>query len=192
MHDRVFDPSQVHKLEAKERFLWLPPGEILGWLELRPGMIVADIGAGTGYFAIPIARAIAPGGRVFAVDLQPELLGVLRGKLAQPEAPANVVPLGGTASATGLADDSCDMALLANVWHELDDHAAALAELARILKPRGRIAVVDWRPDVERPPGPPLDHRLPAREVQQFLKDHGKRVDTVRSVGQYSYLVLAS
>jgi len=191
MHDRVFDPSQVHKLEAKERLLWLPPAEILGWLELRPGITVADIGAGTGYFAIPIAQAIAPGGRVFAVDLQPELLEILRGKLARPDAPANIVLLQGTASSTGLAEGNCDLALLANVWHELDDHPAALAELARILKRGGRIAVLDWRPDAERPPGPPLEHRLPACKVQQFFQDHGKRVDMVRNVGQYSYLVMA-
>jgi ubiquinone/menaquinone biosynthesis C-methylase UbiE len=192
MHDRVFDASQVHKLEAKERLLWLPPGEVLGWLDLRPDMMIADIGTGTGYFAIPMAQAIAPGGRVFAVDLQPELLEVLRGKLAKPGAPTNIVLLEGTASSTGLAGGSCDLALLANVWHELDDHAAALAELARVLKPGGKIAVLDWRPDVERPPGPPLEHRLPAREVQQFFQNHGKRVDAVRNVGQFSYLILAS
>ena len=192
MHDRVFDPSQVHKLEAPERLRWLPPGEVLGWLELRPGMTVADIGAGTGYFAIPLARAIGPTGRVWAVDLQPELLEMLQGKLAKPDAPANIVTLEGTASSTELADSSCDIALLANVWHELDDPATALAELARILKPGGRIAVLDWRPDVERPPGPPLEHRLSAREVQRFFEDHGKRVNAVRNVGQYSYLVLAS
>jgi len=192
MHDRVFDASQVHRLESKERLQWLPPGEVLGWLELRPGMMIADIGTGTGYFAIPIARAIAPGGRVFAVDLQPELLEVLRKKLAEPSAPANIVLLAGTAGSTGLAAGSCDLALLANVWHELDDYDAALAELTRILKPGGRLAVLDWRPDVERPPGPPLEHRLPAREVQQFLQEHGKRVDAVPNVGQYSYLILAS
>jgi len=192
MHDHVFDASQVHRLESKERLQWLPPGEVLGWLELRPGMMIADIGTGTGYFAIPIARAIAPGGRVFAVDLQPELLEVLRKKLAEPSAPANIVLLAGTAGSTGLAAGSCDLALLANVWHELDDYDAALAELTRILKPGGRLAVLDWRPDVERPPGPPLEHRLPAREVQQFFEEHGKRVDAVPNVVQYSYLILAS
>lgn len=190
MHSRVFDPSQVHKLEAPERVQWMPPGEILGCLELRPGMAVADIGAGTGYFAIPMARAIAPGGRVFAVDLQPELLDVLRAKLGKPDTPANIVTLQGRASSTGLAASSCDLAFLANVWHELDDRAAVLAELARILKPEGRIAVLDWRPDASHPPGPPLEHRLPAREVEQFFRNHGKLV-AVRNVGQYSYLVLS-
>jgi len=192
MHSRVFDPSQVHKLEAPERLQWMPPGEILGCLELRGGMAVADIGAGTGYFAIPLARAIAPDGRVFAVDLQAELLDVLRGKLSKPDAPANIVILKGSASSTGLAAGSCDLAFLANVWHEIDDREAVLAELARILKPGGKIAVLDWRPDAAHPPGPPLEHRVPAREVQRFFASHGRRVDAVRNVGQYSYLILAS
>ena len=192
MPGRVFDPSQVHKLEAPERLQWMPPAEILGWLNLRPGLTVADIGAGTGYFAIPMAWAIAPVGRVFAVDLQPELLEVLRGKLSKPDEPANIVTLQGSASSTGLAASSCDLAFLANVWHEIDDREAVLAELGRILKPEGRIAVLDWRPDAAHPPGPPLEHRLSAREVQQFFERQGKRVDALRNVGQYSYLVLAS
>jgi len=192
MHSRVFDPSQVHRLEAPERLQWMPPGEVLGCLQLSPGMTVADIGAGTGYFAIPLARAIAPSGRVFAVDLQPELLDVLRGKLSQPDAPTNIAALQGTASATGLAGGRCDLVFAANVWHELDDYPAAFAELKRILKPGARIVVLDWRPDVERPPGPPLEHRLSPHEVQRFFEDHGKRVDAVRNVGQYSYLILAS
>ena len=191
MPSRVFDPSQVHKLEAPERLQWMPPAEILAGLDLRPGMTVADIGAGTGYFAIPMARAVAPGGRVFAVDLQPQLLDILRGKLAQAGAPANIVTLQGSASSTGLAG-SCDLALLANVWHEIDDREAVLAELGRILKPEGRIAVLDWRPDAAHPPGPPLEHRLSAREVEQFFVSHGKLVDAARNVGQYSYLILAS
>ena len=191
MHSRVFDPSQVHKLEAPERLQWMPPAEILGWLNLRPGMTVADIGTGTGYFAIPMARAIAPGGRVFAVDLQRELLDVLCGKLSKPDAPANIVTLQDSASSTGLSPGCCDLAFLANVWHEIDDRDAVLAELARILKPEGKIAVLDWRPDAAHPPGPPLAHRLPAREVEQFFASHGKRVDAMRNVGQYSYLILA-
>ncbi len=73
MNDREFKHTEAHKLEDPERLKWLPPAEILAHLRLGPGMKVADIGAGTGYFSIPIARAVGALGHVFAVDLQPEI-----------------------------------------------------------------------------------------------------------------------
>lgn len=89
-------------------------------------MNVADVGAGTGYFSLPFARAIAPEGRLFAVDFQAEMLELLRGKLRADNAPGNIELRQGTASATGLPDASCDLVFLANIWHELDDHASVL------------------------------------------------------------------
>jgi precorrin-6B methylase 2 len=83
MHDRVFKHTEAHKLEDPERLRWLPPAEVISHLRLLPGMKIADIGAGTGYFSIPIARAVGDGGRVPAADLQPEMLELLRQKLSQ-------------------------------------------------------------------------------------------------------------
>ena len=82
MNDRVFKHTEAHKLEDPERLKWLPAAEILAHLRVAPGMKVADVGAGTGYFSIPIARAVGALGHVFAVDLQPEMLALLRGKLS--------------------------------------------------------------------------------------------------------------
>lgn len=192
MNPRLFDPAQVHKLECEERLLWLPPGEVLARLEVAQGMTVADIGAGTGYFAIPIARAVAPGGMVFAVDLQPEMLELLRGKLHQPGAPENIELVVGDAARTSLPDASCDLVLMANIWHELEDRPAALREVRRVLKDGGRLAILDWRHDAVRPPGPPLDHRVPVDEAVRTLELHVWTLYHRFPVGRHSYLLLAT
>jgi ubiquinone/menaquinone biosynthesis C-methylase UbiE len=188
---KLFNPASAHKLEDPERLTWMPPGEIVAQLALDRGNNVADIGAGTGYFALPIAKAVAPG-LVYAVDLQPEMLKLLDQKLGAPGAPDNLHLVEGDAAATRLADGCCDVALLANMWHEIDEHAPVLREMARILKPRGRVVVLDWRPDVDRPPGPPLEHRIPADDVRDTLEKNGWSVLSNQQVGTYSYLVIAA
>jgi len=188
-HERMFRHEHAHKLDDPERETWLPVAVVVQQLGLRPGMHVADIGAGTGYFAIPMARAVSPGGRVLAVDVQPEMLDRLRARL-EPGAPVALVE--GEATRTTLADLAVDLAFYANVWHEFDDREAALAEAARILKPGGRITILDWRPDVEQPPGPPLAHRIGVAEVEAALRKGGWKIEAPRTVGLYSYLVVAT
>ena len=191
MHNaRTFDPAKADLLEDPDRLRWLPPSEIIDAIELRQGENVADIGAGSGYFAFPIAEAVAPG-RVFAVDLQSEMLDRLRARLGK-SATENIIPVAGTALATTLAPASSDLVLFANVWHELDDHEAVLAECARILVPYGRIAIVDWRPEASPPPGPPAAHRLAAADVRRTLESSGWKVKQSVDVAVYHYLLVAS
>ncbi len=187
-HERMFRHEHAHKLEDPDRERWLPSATVVGLLALRPGMQVADVGAGTGYFALPMARAVAPGGRVFAVDVQRAMLDRLAARV-EPE--AAIVLVEGEATRTTLADRGVDLALYANVWHELDDREAALAEAARILRPAGRVAILDWRPDVEQPPGPSLQHRIAAAGVEAMLRSGGWKLDATRTVGLYHYLVAA-
>ena len=191
MHDRRFKPTEAHKLEDPERLIWLPPSEVLAHLELRPGLTVADIGAGTGYFAIPIAKAIAPDGKVFAVDVEPQMLDMVRQKLFIAEAPRNIELVQGESTQTNLPDGCADRVLMANVWHEFDDHGAVLREMQRVLRPGGHIAILDWRPDVDHPPGPPLDHRITPEQAIAALTSHHWSVEESCHVGRYSYLVRA-
>lgn len=183
--------SEAERLEKPERLQWLPPDEVLASLPLQPGMTVADIGAGTGYFSLPIAKAIGAKGKVFAVDIQHEMLTLLRHKLDRPDAPRNVELVHGEAQATTLENQSCDLIFLANVWHELPNHNAALQEINRVRKLGATLAVLDWRPDVEQPPGPPLEHRIAAAVVRQDLETHGLKCEQSFNIGLFSYMVLA-
>jgi ubiquinone/menaquinone biosynthesis C-methylase UbiE len=183
----MFRHERAHLLDDPDRQRWRPASDVIQRLALRPAMSVADVGAGTGYFALPMARAVLPGGQILAIDAQPEMLTHLRAKVG--ELPIRLVH--GTAEKTTLADGSVDLVLLANVWHEVDDTAAALAEIRRILRPEGRVAILDWRTDVAQPPGPPLAHRLAASDVAATLLAAGWRVGEPEAVGTYSYLVLA-
>lgn len=191
MNDRVFKHTHAHKLEDPERLKWLPPSEVLSRLHLVPGARVADVGAGTGYFSIPVAKAVGNEGKVFAVDMQQEMLDRLRQKLEQPDAPGNISLHLGGASQLPLPDDSVNLALYANIWHELDHHDAALREAIRVATAKGKIAVLDWRSDKEPPPGPPQEHRIAAETVMNFLQTNGCHRVSCYNVGQYAYIVTA-
>ena len=188
MTSRRFDASQAHRLDAPERLVWLPPAEVAAALAVHPGDTIADIGAGTGYFALPLAAATGPHGKVYAVDTQSEMLAHLRQKL-NDSGIENIELVRAEADATALPDASCSLVLLANVWHEFADRAAVLRESKRILKARGRIAILDWRPDVERDPGPPLDHRISASDAARDLRSAGFEQTAYMNAGKYSWLV---
>jgi ubiquinone/menaquinone biosynthesis C-methylase UbiE len=191
MNARTFKASSAAKLDDPERARWMPTGDVIAMLQLQSEMQIADIGAGTGYFSLPFAAAVGPAGKIWAVDFQPEMLAILEAKLREPGAPQNIETRQGEATATNLDAANCDLAFLANIWHELDDRDSVLRETARILKPDGRIAILDWRTDVERPPGPPLEHRVPAAAVAASLRAAGWRDVQTRTLGPYRYLVTA-
>ncbi len=192
MNQRTFQASNAQRLDDPRRLLWIPPDEVISRLGLKPGMVVADIGAGTGFLALPFARAVGPGGMVWAVDVQPAMLKILEEKLHREGAPDNIGLRVGQATDTGLPDGSCDLAFLGNIWHELDEPGTVLAELRRILRPDGRVAILDWRTDVPYPPGPPPEHRVAPSSTEARLKGDNWRNVSFCHLGPYSYLLVAS
>ncbi len=188
MHERRFNPSLAHRLDDPERLLWLPPDEVIAALQVQAGDAVADIGAGTGYFTIPLARSVGPQGKVFAVNAQEEMLSLLRQKLDGASL-SNIEMVRAEADHTTLQDGACMLAFLANIWHEFDDRVAVLRESLRILRPGGRIAILDWRPDVEPVAGPPLTHRIAAEEAVKEMHIAGFTPLASTLAGRYSWLV---
>ena len=190
MESRRFRPSQAHRLDAPERSVWLPVPDVLHALSLQPGETIADIGAGTGYFALPLAREAGLRGLVYAVDAELEMLALLKRKIDRHYA-GNVHLIHAEADQTGLANACCDLVFMANVWHEFEDRAAVLYEALRILRRPGRIAILDWRPDAEREPGPPLEHRIAPMTTAADLRSAGFLDIAERKIGRYSWLVQA-
>jgi ubiquinone/menaquinone biosynthesis C-methylase UbiE len=188
MHDRRFPASEAHRLDDPARKVWLPPAEVLRALALHPGETIADVGAGTGYFSLPLAQAVGSEGKVYAVDAQTEMLSLLKQKLNQ-DAFASVELIPAQADQTGLPASSCDLFFLANIWHEIEDQGAVLQEARRVLKRGGRIAILDWRSDVEPEHGPPLSHRVESSRASESLCSAGFEQVAITNVGRYSWLV---
>ncbi len=191
MHDRRFPAAQAHRLEDPERLRWLPPDEVLALLNIVPGDVIADIGAGTGYFSLPMAERAGNTGLVIAVDAQAEMFDWIRRKM-EASGISNIQMVYAEAQATTLPRKSCDLVFMANVWHEFPDRVVVLAEAAHILKPGGRLAILDWRPDVERVAGPPLDHRLSVESCAREMEIAGLNPQAMGHVGQFSWMVVAS
>jgi ubiquinone/menaquinone biosynthesis C-methylase UbiE len=191
-NERRFDPAKMQRLDAPDRGEHFPIEKILDAIGIAASCTVADIGAGTGYFTLPLADRVALG-KVFAVDPSPELLQVIGGKLASyasNDAPRNVELISGEACATTLADASCDLIFLSAVWHEIDDHPAVLREFHRVASPNARLAVVDWSPEGVTPPGPPLAHRIARTQVHSELTAAGWNVLKSEMITASTYLVL--
>lgn len=137
-------------LTRPERIVEEQPEQMLAALHIRPGMVVADIGAGVGYHALRLAALVGPEGLVYATDLQPEMLALLRRSAAEKGARNVVATLSGDTT-TGLPRGVIDLALMVDVYHELDQPERFLEALREALKPDGRLVLVEFRgedPDV--------------------------------------------
>jgi len=150
------------------RDAWQKPHEVIQALKLAPDAVVADIGAGTGYFAVRLAH-MTPQGRVYAVDTEPDMVKYL-GERAQKSGLKNLVPVQG-APADPKLPEKVDLALLVDVYHHIDQRAAYFRKLAGSLKPGGAVAIVDFTK--ESPVGPPPASRIAASEVKAEMTTAG-------------------
>lgn len=165
-----FDAKRASILDDRARFAHLPPERIFALLAARQGDCVVDFGAGTGLFALELARR-RPDLEIVAVDEQPQMLERLRSNVDRAQA-ANV-SLRQSSELAPLVG-KVDAVLAINVLHELGDEA--IAQLARLIKAGGRIVVVDWNAAIERPIGPPRDHVYSTAEARSRLERAGLRV----------------
>ncbi len=130
-------------LERKDRDEWQKPDEVVGALGLESGQSAADIGAGSGYFSVRLARAVGPHGKVFAVDIQQDLIDHLAGR-AKQQGLANLAPVLGSPHDPALAAASVDLIFICDVVHHIENRQAYYTKLAKALRPGGRIAIVDF------------------------------------------------
>jgi ubiquinone/menaquinone biosynthesis C-methylase UbiE len=175
-------------LDSEERRSYLDAAAILRGFGIDPGIRIADVGAGTGFFALPAAELVGPRGHVYAADLSPEMLQDLQKKIADKRV-SNVTAVRSTEDGIPLPDRSVDFALLACVLHELDG-PGTLLECRRILKPQGRLGIVDWKKQ-EMEYGPPKEHRLDESQAKTILEDAGLQPTRSFEAGPYHYAIEA-
>lgn len=161
----VMDPAGADWLERGARAKEERPDLLLAALPLRQGMTVADIGAGTGYYSWRISERIGPAGRVFAVDVQPEMLKRLGAEMKR-RGVANVTPVLGTATEPRLPDASVDVMVMVDVYHEFEHPKEMLDALVRALKVDGRLVFVEYRAEDAAVPISP-HHKMSEVQVRR-------------------------
>jgi SAM-dependent methyltransferase len=167
---RVMGWQAAPWLEREEREKEERTSVLIEELGLKPGMVVADVGAGSGYLSRRMAPLVAPGGRVLATDIQPEMLALLARLAAEPRY-ANIQPLAGAVDDTRLPAGSVDLAIMVDVYHELEFPYEVLESIVRALKPGGRVAFVEYRGEDPNVPIKDL-HKMTERQIRLEAGQH--------------------
>jgi SAM-dependent methyltransferase len=172
MHHSFANAEQWAKqFDGPDRDAWQKPDEVLDALRLAPNAIVADLGAGTGYFSVRIAKR-APQGKVFAVDIEPDMLRYLGERKHHEHLPV-LQPVQASADAANLPEP-VDLVLVVDTYHHIDNRTAYFAKLGQSLRPNGRLAIIDFKLDA--PEGPPPEFRVPPEKVTAELEAAGYRL----------------
>ncbi len=180
--------AYLARLEDPERLAWQKPDEVVAALGLRPGQIACDLGAGPGVFAIRLGRAVGPGGRVHAIDVEPRMIEILE-RRAKEAGVSNVHPILAPDGEVALPPEPCDAIVLVTVFHHFPDGPAALRRLATALRPGGRIANVDFH-EGELPVGPPTDHKVSREAFLASAAQAGLAVVEEKTFLPYQYFFL--
>jgi ubiquinone/menaquinone biosynthesis C-methylase UbiE len=164
-------------LDRPERESEEHPDQALDAIGIKPGMVVADVGAGTGYMSLRMARRVGPTGKVYANDLQPEMLSKLRVN-AEREKLSNVETVQGTESDPKLPANTMDLVLLVDVYHEFSQPQAMLDRIRESLKPEGRLVLLEYRKEDPKVPIRP-EHKMSVAGVRTEVEAERYKLDQV-------------
>ena len=169
-YQHSFDDAEkwAKAFDDPARDAWQKPDQVLNALHLQPTNRVADLGAGTGYFSVRIARLV-PEGKLFSVDIEPEMLRHLRER-AHHDHLSVLIPILASAESANLPEP-VDLVLVVDTYHHVDNRIAYFSKLKASLRPNGRLAIVDFKAD--SPEGPPPEHRISPEKVTAELDAAG-------------------
>jgi ubiquinone/menaquinone biosynthesis C-methylase UbiE len=175
-------------LERPEREAEEAPARAIAALELRPGHVVADIGAGSGYYTMRLSAAVGPRGRVYATDIQPEMLTLIKRKIDETSV-TNVELVLGTPTESRLPAGAIDLALMVDVYHELAQPQAFLRSLRRAIKPDGRLVLIEFR---KESPWVPIreEHKMSIRDARLEVEAEGYRFNRVVDVLPWQHILV--
>ena len=190
-HGQLFPPTDLGLLDTPDRAAWQKPDLIMDALKIADGAKVADIGAGSGFFTVRLARRVGPNGVVYAEDIQQPMLESIKRRVNR-EGLKNVITRLGTDTDPNLPKTALDAVLVVDVYQEVEEESSRiqfLRRLAEALKPNGRIGIVNYKPG-EGGPGPEPQRRLDRPVVEGEVRASGLRVvDSANLPFQYLLVV---
>jgi ubiquinone/menaquinone biosynthesis C-methylase UbiE len=187
-HGRLFPPEDLGILEGPDRDAWQKPEQIMDALGIADGAAVADLGAGGGWFTIRLARRVGPQGRVYAEDIQPQMIESIQRRVER-EGLKNVTLVHGTPTDPRLPAGALDAVLIVETFSEMEDPVSLLKNVARSLKARGRVGIIEFKAD-GLGPGPALEERVDERHVLAAATQAGLALIERETFLRYQYMLV--
>ena len=188
-HQLHNDPkAYMAELENPERDAYQKPQEVIAALGIKPGEVIADIGAGSGYFTFRFAHHLGDAGRVYAVDVSPDMIVAVNRKIRDLGV-RNVVGLLAAPDDPLLPDASIDRFFFCDVWHHIEDQPKYLALMKKMLKPGGQIVMIDFQ-KTELPVGPPVEMKIAKDDLVKQMQANGFQVAREHTFLPYQYFLV--
>ena len=186
-HGRLFPPQDLGLLEGPDREKYQRPDQIMDHLGIAEGTVVADLGAGGGWFTIRLAIRVQPGGRVYAQDIQPEMIGSIDRRVGREGLNKVVTTVLGYPSDPNLPAP-VDVVLIVDAYHEVTDPVTFLRNVRKYLRPGGRVGIVEYTKSGHGP-GPPMEERVDPETVIRDAEQAGLRLKSRGNFIRYQYLL---
>jgi ubiquinone/menaquinone biosynthesis C-methylase UbiE len=186
-HARLFPPEDLGLLEGPDRDAYQRPDQIMDALQIGEGSVVADLGAGGGWFTVRLARRVGPNGRVYAEDVQPQMINAIKRRMER-EGLVKVQTVLGTDVDPRLPPASLDAALMVDAYYEFEQPVTLLRNVARALKPTGLIGIVNYKKDGGGP-GPAMEARVEPEKVIADALAAGLELRKRETFLRYQYML---
>lgn len=179
--------AYIKALEDPKRDAYQKPHEVMTALALKPGEVIADIGAGSGYFTFRVAQHVGPTGRVFAVDINQEMIDHIKQRMRDLKV-ANVSPILGRPN-DPLLPEPVDRFLIVDVWHHIEDQPGFLAVMKKHLKPGGQVVMIDFHKR-DLPVGPPAAMKIAREDLLKQMLANGFELAAEHTFLPYQYFLV--
>ena len=187
-HGRLFPPHELGLLEGPDRDAYQQPERVMDALGIGEGSHVADVGAGGGWFTIRLSRRVGPNGRVYAEDVQPQMIEAIERRVKRADL-RNVKTVRGTALDPKLPRAALDAVMIVDAYHEMAQPIVLLRNVGLALKPDGRLGIIEHTKD-GLGPGPPLEERVDPERVFRDAEQAGLRLISHERFLRYQYMLV--
>ena len=189
MHALHDDPkAYIAALEDPNRENYQKPNDVLDALALKPGEVVADIGAGSGYFTVRFSNALKESGKVYAVDVSQDMIDYMNRRFQETNA-RNVTTVMAAADDPRLPDASVDRIFICDTWHHIENRSQYITRLKRALRAGGQIIMIDFQKR-DLPVGPPIDMKIAREDLIQEMESSGFRLVQEHAFLPYQYFLV--